>query len=37
MKAVGEETTFDAIKKALPKINESTIRTQKQRWKTYNG
>jgi hypothetical protein len=37
MKAVGQDTTFEEIKKALPKVNDATIRTQRQRWKTYNG
>jgi hypothetical protein len=31
MKAVGEDTALEAIKKALPKVNDATIRTQKQR------
>ena len=37
MKAVGQDTTFEEIKKVLPKVNDATIRTQRQRWKTYNG
>lgn len=37
MRAVGEKVTFADVKKALPKVNDSTIRTQMQRNKAYHG
>lgn len=37
MRAVGEKITFAAVKEKLPKINDSTIRTQMQRNRTYHG
>jgi hypothetical protein len=37
LKAEGKETSFEALKEKLPKVNDATIRTQRQRHKTYHG
>jgi hypothetical protein len=34
--AAGQKITFAAIKEKLPNVNDSTIRTQAQRHRTYN-
>jgi hypothetical protein len=37
LKTEGKETTLEALTEKLPAYNVSTIRTQRQRWKTYHG
>ena len=37
LKAEGKDTTFEALKEKLPNHNAATIRTQRQRHKTFNA
>lgn len=37
LKGEGKDTTFDALKALLPKMNDATIRTQRQRHKTFSA
>lgn len=37
IKAAGQDITFAALSAKLPKVNAATIRTQRQRFRTYQG
>jgi outer membrane biosynthesis protein TonB len=37
LKADGKEMSFAALKEKLPKVNDATLRTQRQRFNTFHG